>query len=107
MDAKAIALGGLKGAFGLLTKDLNAMPEDSFDKCFGGKARTVADIIYEVNLVNDHIGLTIRGEELFDWPEGWLKAPENLRTKEAVIASFKASAGKILDTIEGFSNEEI
>ena len=87
--------------------DLKALPEDAFDKCFGGKARTVADIVHEVNLVNDHIGLTIRGEELFEWPEGWVTAPKNQRTKESVIAAFEASSKRILETVEGFTQEEM
>src|ERR1051325_9719055 len=97
-DAKTIALNMLKGSVHLLTKDLEALPEEAFDRSFGPACRTVADLVYEVNMVNNHIGLTIRGEELFVWPDGWIKAPENLRTKEAVIAGFNASFGRFLET---------
>ena len=97
----------LNSAFRLVRVDLHALPEDAFNKCMGGKARTVADIVYEVNLVNDHIGLTIRGEELFTWPEGWVKAPADMQTKEAVIAAFEKSAQKTLDTAESFTSEQL
>lgn len=108
MDTKAICLRAMNGAFGIVRKDLNALPEEVFTKQMGGVARTVADIMYEVNLVNDHIGLVIRGEEAFPWPDdGWLRAPENLKTKQAVLDAFEASAAKMLATIESFSREEL
>jgi len=92
----------------LFTKDLNALPESVFDRKLGGTARTVADIVYEVNLVNDHVGLTIRGEELFPWPDGgWITAPEHLRTKDVVLESFRDSSAKIIATARGFSEAEL
>ena len=107
MDIKETALGSLRGAFGLFLRDLEALPEDAFDRSLGGKARTVADLVYEVNLVNDHVGLTIRGEPLFDWPEGWITAPEETRTKDGVIESFKTSSARILATVEGMSSDDL
>ncbi len=107
MDSLPTAIKGLKSAFSIYEKDLQALPEDAFAKRFGGKARTVADITHEICLVNDHIGMTMRGEELFDWPEGWITAPPELQTKEACIAAFQASSAKILDTVEGWSEEDL
>ncbi len=92
----------------IFMKDLEAMPAEAFDKQFGPATRTVADIVYEVNLVNDHIGMVIRGEEPFEWPDdGWIKAPEDFRTKDAVIAGFKESSERILATIDALSPEEL
>ncbi|MBS1708007.1 MAG: DinB family protein [Armatimonadetes bacterium] len=108
IDLKATTVAPLQSACKIFLQDLEALPEEAFDKSFGPKVRTVADIVYEVNLVNDHIGQGLRGEEQFEWPdEGWIKAPENLRTKEAVVASFKASSEKIIATAEGFSAEDM
>ena len=106
-DTKTIVVKGLTSAFRLMRIDLHALPEDAFDKCFGGKARTVADIVHETNMVNDHVGMVIRGEKPFDWPEGWIKAPADLRTKESVIAAFEKSAKSALDTVEAFTSEEL
>lgn len=98
----------LRTACMLFTKDLNALPESAFDQKLGGTARTVADIVYEVNLVNDHVGLTIRGEELFPWPDGgWITAPEHLRTKDVVLESFRVSSAKIIATARGFTEAEL
>ncbi len=106
-DAKAIAVSMLKGSYHLLSKDLEFLPEDAFDRKFGPASRTVADIVYEVNMVNDHVGLTIRGEDLFPWPEGWIKAPDDFRSKDTVIAGFTQSMEKFIATAEAFSEEEI
>lgn len=107
MDSKAVATKGLKGASGCLLSDLQALPEEAFDRQFGDKCRTVADIIYEVNLVNDHIRMVIAGEEPFAWPEGgWIKAPADFRTKETVVAAFESSISRLMATVEGFTPEQ-
>lgn len=98
----------LKNACDLFLKDLEALPEEVYDRSLGGKARTVADIVFETNLVNDHVGMVIRGDEPFAWPdEGWIKAPEGQRTKEAAVAAFKTSSGRIVATAEGFSEAQM
>ena len=66
MDIKETAISSLRSAFRVFLQDLEALPEEAFTTSQGGKARTVADLVYEVNLVNDRIGLTLRGEPLFD-----------------------------------------
>lgn len=108
MDIQKVAVNPLRSACNVFLKDLRALPEEAFQQNFGGKSRTVADIVYEVNLVNDHIGLTIRGEELFPWPEnGWIRAPQGFEGKEVVIAAFEKSADKIVATAESFSAEQL
>ena len=107
MDDKTIVLGSLRGAFRIFLQDLEALPEEVFDRSLGGKARTVADVVYEVNLVNDHVGLSIRNEPLFDWPEGWITAPEGARTKEVAIESFKSSSQRIIETVDQMSEADL
>lgn len=108
MDTKTIAANGLKSACKRFKQDLEALPEEAFTKTFGPATRTVADIVYETNLVNDHIGMVMRGEEPFKWPEElWIKAPEGFCTKAAVIEAFTRSTEKIFATIDSFSSEEL
>ncbi|HLK17093.1 MAG TPA: DinB family protein [Fimbriimonadaceae bacterium] len=108
MELKPLALGGFTNVRNLFMKDLEALPDDAFTTSFGPACRAVADIVYEVNLVNDHVGIVIRGEEAFPWPdEGWIKAPKDFRTKAAVVAGYKASTDKIIATIEGFSEADL
>ena len=102
-----MALKAIKSAFRIFATDLEALPEDAFDRSFGGKARTVADIVYEVNLVNDDISKNMAGETPAEWPEGWVTAPEGLRTKQAVLDSFAASSSRIVAQVEGYSEDDI
>ncbi len=108
MELTTSVAKGLQGAFGLFLKDLEALPEEAFNKIFGPATRTVADIVFEVNMVNDHVGMVVRGEDAFPWPEdGWIKAPDDFRTKEAVIAGFKSSSEKALATASSLTQEEL
>lgn len=98
----------VKGSFSLLEKDLNATPEELFSKTLGGKARTIADIIFELIEVNDHIGATIRDENPVDWAyKGWITAPENFQSKETVIAGLLHSRDRFLDGLEKMSEEAL
>lgn len=97
----------LKGALEIFAKDLESTPDRAFHESLGGKARTVSDIAHEVCLVNDHVCRTMTGEPLFDWPEGWVKAPAELTTKEAAIAAFALCQSKTLATVEGWSDEDL
>jgi hypothetical protein len=108
MDLAPVATKNLKSAYRIFRQDLEALPEDAFDKRFADRTRTVADIVYEVNLVNDHVGMVMRGEEPFTWPEErWITAPAEIRTKAAVLASLDASSAKLIETVDGFSSEEL
>lgn len=108
IDLKDVAVSGLESAIRMFTADLESLPEEAYTKKFGEKTRTVADIVYEVNMVNDHIGMTIRGEEPFPWPEGgWIVAPEDFASKAVVMQAFQASAEQFLETAKGFSLEDL
>ncbi len=108
MDDTLAAVKSLQSICRIFLVDLQALPEEAFTQHFGGKTRTVADIVFEVNLVNDHIGMVLRGEEPFAWPEGgWITAPERFDTKAVVIAAFEASSKKILETAEAMTAEDL
>lgn len=108
LDLKALAKKTVTNAFNLLFMDLDALPEEAFNQSFGEKTRTVADVVYETILVNERERLSIRGEEAFEWPDdGWVKAPADFRTKDAVTAGLKACSEKVMGTIEGFTPEQL
>ena len=108
MNLQATAVSLLRDATKMLVMDLEALPEEASIQRFSPATRTVADIIYEVKLVNDHIGMVIRGEEPFTWPEGdWIKAPADFQTKQAVIEGFKQSADTIVATAQALSAEDL
>ena len=106
MELTKVAVNPLKSAFRIFLQDLQALPEEAFAQSFGGKSRTVADIVYEVNMVNDDIARCLRGEAMIDWPEGWIKAPEGSRDKATVIASFEKSSQAVLATVEPYTDAD-
>ena len=106
MDLKTTSARALRNACKRFLQDLQALPEDAFSRSLGGTSRTVADIVHEVNLVNDDVGRVIRGEEPFEWPdEKWIKAPADFDTKDVVVGASEKSSGRIIDTIEALSDE--
>lgn len=108
MNIKEPAAKGVARACSIFLQDLQALPEEAFDRSFGGKARTVADIVYEVNLVNDQVEMVIRGVKPLDEPdEGWVKAPEGCRDKETVINGFRKSSERIIATIEALTEHQM
>ncbi len=90
------AIEGLSSALMIFQKDLEALPERAFAESFGGEARTAADIAHEVVMVNDDIRRNMIGEAMIDWPEGWLRAPEGLKTKSEAIANFQRSSSELM-----------
>ncbi|MBL8048379.1 MAG: DinB family protein [Chthonomonas sp.] len=110
MDAQAKAIKSFTNIYTLLLKDLNALPEEAMHRKFAEKARTVADMMYEVTLVNDHIAATVRGDNPPDWPFApgtWVLAPDELTSKEAVISNFERSSQGVLATLEAMSEEQM
>lgn len=110
MSAKEAALKNFTSAHEILVKDINALPEEAMTKNWGGKSRTVADIIYEIVQVNAHLGATIRGDDPGPWPfemGTWITAPADGQSKEAIVASLTAINEKLIADIERFSEEEM
>lgn len=107
MDLKSLAEKDVKGSFHLLKSDIKALPQDAIFKKFSDQTRSVADIIYEITLVNDHICRTISKKDLFDWPEGWITAPSDWTTKEQVMAAIKESANLVKSTLTPLTEEEM
>jgi uncharacterized damage-inducible protein DinB len=108
MDLKPMATGLIKNSCRMFLSDLQALPAETFDKPLGGSARTVADLVFEVNLVNDHICMVLRGEEPFEWPDaGWIKAPEGFASKEDVLAAYEKSSQQVMATVDGLSSEAL
>jgi uncharacterized damage-inducible protein DinB len=108
MDLQSNAHDMLKASFSLFRKDLEALPEEAYEHRFGGTTRTIPDIVYEVNLVNDHVGMVMRGEEPFDWPEGaWIFAPASFRGKSAILEAFNQSAERTLQTVSAMTSADL
>lgn len=108
MDLVLVAQKLAKDAVSLMKADLEALEEDAFERSFGGKSRRVCDVVYEVMLVNDHVCRTIRGDELFDWPDGgWVTAPDGFAGKAHILAEFNRSCDSLTETVAGLSAEAL
>jgi len=108
MEVKKVAYDELAGAFQVFRQDLEALPEDAVAKSFGPKTRTVADIVYEINFVNDRIATVMRGETPPPFPgEGWNRAPEGYRTKDMLLKTLKESSSSILSMVEDYSDADM
>lgn len=106
MNLKQNALKAFSQASTMIQKDLQALPESAFTHHFGGTSRTVADIVHEINLVNQHITMILRGEEPFEWPDGgWITAPPDFNSKDAIIAAFNETCQMVMATAESFPED--
>ncbi|MFN8219067.1 MAG: DinB family protein [Fimbriimonadales bacterium] len=107
MNSKDVAVRGLRRACTVFLQDLEALPEEAFATKFGPKVRTVADIVYEVNVVNDHLCKVMRGEDAGPWPfEGWVYAPEDFQSKETVVEAFRKSSESAIADAESFTDAQ-
>lgn len=107
MTTKDKTLGSVTRVFRFFQQDIENLPEEVFVKSLGGKARTVADIAYEVRLTNERLCRDLLRQPSTDTPSGWAVAPEELHSKEATLRSFQASAEAVVQILEGMSVEEI
>ncbi|MBB6049717.1 DinB family protein [Armatimonas rosea] len=107
MNTKDKTLGSVTRVFRFFQQDIENLPEEVFVKSLGGKARTAADIAYEVRLTNERLCRDLLRQPSTDTPSGWAVAPEELHSKEATRRSFQASAEAVVQILEGMSVEEI
>ena len=87
---------------GEFVRDLNALSEENLGKSWSG-SRTAYDIAYEVGLVNRRAAKMCREVEFGPWPwefgNEWLKAPDELRSKAAIMKHIEETGQELLDSI--------
>ncbi len=107
VNTKEKVLNSVTRAFRFFSQDLENLPAEVFDRSLGGKARTAADIAHEVRITNERLCRDMQRQPSEAQPNGWVIAPEELRTKEATIQSFKTSSEQVVQLIEQMSLEEM
>ena len=94
---KAFFTEKLQGAKRAYLDDLNAMSEDDLGTSPGGAARTAFDYTYETSFVNRRVACRLRGEDPGAFPnDGWMKAPNEAKSKQAAIENFSASMDEVI-----------
>jgi hypothetical protein len=88
----------ISNASNLYVKDLEAIDEPKLGQSPGGVARSPYDFTYEVVFVNKRVAQRLRGEvpEKFDF-EGWMKAPEEFKTKSVAVKALRDSCDEVLE----------
>lgn len=104
----ASAVTSIEQATSFYVKDLEAMTEEQILGSVGGTARKPVDFTYEVALINRRIAARLIGTEPPAAPEGddWWVAPEELRSKAAIIEYMKESTRQLLEAARSVSEEE-
>ena len=89
-------------------KDFDAIDEPALGQSPGGVARSPFDFTYEVSFVNKRIAKRLRGEvpEVVDMT-GWMRAPEEFRSKGVAIAEFKASTDEVITAWKAIPEGEL
>ncbi len=94
-DIQAFFSKEIDSAKSLYTSDLEAMSEEQLASSPGGVARTPFDVTYEVVYVNRRIVKRLKGEDPGAFPEGWLKAPDDFKTKAAAVRELQQSMDEV------------
>lgn len=89
-------------ANGEFVGDLDALSEESLGKSWSG-SRTAYDIAYELGLVNQRAAMMCREMDPGPWPwefgKEWLKAPDELQSKAAIVKFIEETGQELLDSI--------
>ena len=111
MDAQAFkdsVTDRINSACELYVKDLEALDEPKLGQTPGGVARAPYDFTYEVVFVNRRVTKRLRGEvpEPFEF-DGWMKAPEEFRSKSAAVSALKESCNEVLEAWKALPAEDM
>jgi len=83
-------------------KDLSALSESDLGKSWSG-SRTAYDIAYEVGVLNRRIAMMCREMDPGPWPwefgNEWLKAPDELRSKAAIVKHIEEAGQEVVNSI--------
>jgi hypothetical protein len=91
-----------ENANGEFVQDLEALSETNLGKSWSG-SRTAYDIAYEVGVVNRRAAMMCREMDPGAWPwefgNEWLKAPDELQSKSAIVKHMEETGQELLDSI--------
>ena len=108
MGPMAAAVKAIDQATTFYVKDLEALSEDQILLPAAGNARAAVDFTFETAFINRQIAARLRGDEPIADTGGdeWVVAPEELRSKLAIIKYASESFADLLDSARGVTEEE-
>lgn len=98
IDLAASLARSLNSALGMWAKDLPAFSPEDLVRRPGGKARSAADIAYEIVQENAASAKMLRGEDPGPYP-GFPVCPPEMANTENLLAAIEASVAEILAAI--------
>lgn len=88
--------------------DLRAMDEKLLTSSSGGSSRSAADFTYEIVTINKRISKRMRGEDPGEFKfDGWVKAPEEFQSKDAIVAGLEESMTEIIEAFANVPEDEM
>jgi hypothetical protein len=108
LDLKAFAITKVEDARNYYRQDLEALPDEAFDRSPGGVARTPAHFTYEIMCVNDRFMKRIIGEDPGPFSTDlFATTPDEFRNKAGGLDGFVKSMDRFLEVLKAVPQEEI
>jgi uncharacterized damage-inducible protein DinB len=108
MTPKSLVLEGLEMARSVYLKDLAALSDEQLMNSPGGVSRAPVDFTYEVAVVNRMFIKRVQGNgEPMQTPEGWVTAPDNMKSREAIVAEYDSSMADLIAAVEAVPDDQL
>ena len=103
------AIKAVEQATAFYIKDLEVLTDEQLVQSAGGTARKAIDFSFEVGEVNLQFAARLKGQEPAPSLSGddWAVAPEELRTKSAIIDYIQTAANELISAARAIPEEEI
>jgi hypothetical protein len=108
LDLKAFAITKVEDARNYYRQDLDALPDEAFDRSPGGVARTPAHFTYEIVCVNSRFTKRIRGEDPGPFSTDlWANTPDEFRSKAGGLDAFLKSMDEFIEALNAVPADEV
>jgi hypothetical protein len=89
-------------------KDLAALSDEQLVNTAGGVSRSPVDFTYETALVNRMFIKRVQGSgEPMQTPDGWVTAPDNMKSREAIVAAYDSSMADLIAAFEAVPEDQV
>ncbi len=108
MDWKTHIIELVSRSGGHCIKDIEALEEPLLLKTYGGSSRSVADVVTEIVAINKRFLTRMQGGDPGPFKFGeWMVAPDDMKSKAAIIAALTESISQIVALGESSTEAEL